>query len=130
MDRFNFLKSEADSKVKPPDAPKLTSIVGWEAFRDAFDLNMSYYRTVIGGIPLNFLLRGHGAVTADQLVAKYADIDADLSVTAAHKGEVYREANKLLYWLLKPLIGDSMLKIREHHGWSWGVHGDQESSGR
>jgi hypothetical protein len=72
---------------------------------------MSYYRTVIVGIPLNFLLRDHGFVTAEQLVAKYTDIDADLSVTSAHKGEVYQEANKLLYRLLKPLIGDSMLHL-------------------
>jgi hypothetical protein len=63
---------------------------------------MSYYRTVIGGIRLNFLLRDHSVVTAEQLLASYADID---------KGEVYREANKLLYPLLKPLIGDSMLHL-------------------
>jgi hypothetical protein len=42
LDQFNFLRSEADSKIKPPDAPKLTSIAGWEAFQDAFDLNISY----------------------------------------------------------------------------------------
>jgi hypothetical protein len=111
VDRYNFLKSEADSKIKPLDAPKLTSITGWEAFCDAFDLTMSYYRTMIGGIPLNFLLCDHVVATVEQLLTAYADIDTDLSVTAAHKGEVYREANKLLYWLLQPLIGDSMLHL-------------------
>jgi hypothetical protein len=68
---------------------KLTSLTGWEAFCDAFYLTMSYYRTTIGGIPLNFLLCDHAVVTAEQFLAAYADIDTDLSVTAAHKGEVY-----------------------------------------
>jgi hypothetical protein len=111
VDQFNFLKSKADSKIKPPDAPKLTSIAGWEPFHDAFDLYMSHYRTVIRGVPLNFLLCDHSVATAEQLLASYTNIDTVLTVTAAHKGEVYRKANKLLYQLLKPLIGDSMFHL-------------------
>jgi hypothetical protein len=104
VDQFKILKSKADSKIKPLDTPKLTSIASWEPFHNAFDLYMSYCRTVIGGIPLNFLLHDH----MEQLLASYADLDMALTVTATHKGEAYREANMLLYWLLKPLIEDLM----------------------
>jgi hypothetical protein len=63
IDQFNFLKREVDLKINPPDAPKLNSIASWEPFRDTFDLYMSYYRTVVGGVPLNFYTNINMALT-------------------------------------------------------------------
>jgi hypothetical protein len=82
---------------------------------------------VIGGSPLNFLLRGHGVVTAEQLLAKYANINTDLSISAARKGKVQRSkqvALSVVETADQRLDAPFNLTIPKHHGWPFGIHGN------
>jgi hypothetical protein len=128
LDRFNFLKSEVDSKVKPPDAPKLTSIAGWEAFQDAFDLNMSYYRMVIGGNPVKLLTlwpwSGHGGV----VVGKVCQHRYGLVRNRCPQGRGVPRSKQVALSVVETADWgfDTPFnpKIPEHHGWPFGIRGN------
>jgi hypothetical protein len=70
---------------------------------------MSYYRTTIGGIPLNFLLCDHAVVTAEQLLAAYADINTELPRNKQVALSVVETADQRFDAPFNP-------EITEHHG--------------
>jgi hypothetical protein len=88
----------------PPNS--LKSLDDWESFEELFLTYLRTFRSIIGGMPLTYVLRPIEEVSQEALDTVYDDIDTDLFHTARLNDDVFKTNNAQVYQLLKNVIFD------------------------
>jgi hypothetical protein len=88
----------------PPNS--LKSLDDWESFEELFLTYLRTFRSIIGGMPLTYVLRPIEEVSQEALDTVYDDIDTDLFNTARLNDDVFKTNNAQVYQLLKNVIFD------------------------
>jgi hypothetical protein len=90
----------------PPNS--LKSLDDWESFEELFLTYLQTFRSIIGGMPLTYVLRTTKEVSQEALDNVYDDIDTDLFHTARLNDNVFKTNNAQVYQLLKNVIFDGL----------------------
>jgi hypothetical protein len=104
VEEVNIAETAKKSITATPPSP-LKSLDDWESFEEFFLTYMRTFRSIIGGMPLTYVLP-NAEVTQEALDTVYDDIDTDLYHTARLDDDVFKANNAQVYQLLKNVIFD------------------------
>jgi hypothetical protein len=105
VEEINIAETAKKSITATPPRP-LKSLDDWESFEELFLTYLRTFRSIIGGMPLTYVLRPDAEVTQEALDTVYDDIDTDLYHTARLDDDVFKANNAQVYQLLKNVIFD------------------------